>query len=439
MISTTKFSPRYFVRRSPIFYGWIIWAVAAVGTAATSPGQSYSVSLFFDFFIEDFNLDRTAASGLYGLGTFLASLSLTWVGRQIDRYGNRRVGLIIGVLFVIALVGFSFVSGPIGLLVGFMAIRGLGQGSMGLVNSTVVAQWFQQRRGRIMSLTMVVMSLFQAAYIPWLQNLLESHDWRQVWLILAAGVALTFLPLCWLLIYNRPEDFGLRPDGNTAMLSPAETQTTMAAAPLEDSWMLREALQTAVFWIFLLGKFLISAWGTGLTLHQISLFAALGHSAAVMAETYSLYALIMAGAALVFGFLIDRLRPGIIVAIQMVWFAAAMLMAMVMTEGWMLLIYALGFAIATGGSAVFDGAVWANMFGRRYLGEIRGFTITTLVAGSALGPLVFGMSFDLLGGYNPVLWFGIAWAGIAAVLALIVRQPKRRLPRNTVLPTVSSH
>jgi MFS family permease len=427
MISTSRLSTASLIKRSPIFYGWIVWAVAALGTAATSPGQSYSVSLFFDFFIEDFGLDRTTASGLYGLGTFVASLSLTWVGRKIDRYGNRRMSVIISTLFVLALIGFSFITGPIGLLVGFMSIRGLGQGALGLVNSTVIAQWFRQRRGRVMSLSMVVMSVFQAIYIPWLQGLLSSYDWRQVWLVLAAGVAVTFLPLGWLLMRNRPEDFGLQPDG----IRKAENQTA-AVEESEDNWTLREVIGTAIFWIFLLGKLLISAWGTGLTLHQLSLFAGHGHSPSVVAETYSIYALLMAGSALLFGYLIDRLRPGLIVALQMGCIAVTMLMAMVMTEGWMLFIYALTFAAATGGSMVFEGAVWANLFGRKYIGEIRGFTATTLVAGSALGPVVFGLGYDLLGGYNPVLWVGIIWAGIAAVLALVAPKPQRRVRSDAV-------
>ena len=48
------------VSASPIYYGWIIWLVALVGAICSSPGQSFSVSLFMDFFIEDFGLDRTA-------------------------------------------------------------------------------------------------------------------------------------------------------------------------------------------------------------------------------------------------------------------------------------------------------------------------------------------------------------------------------------------
>jgi MFS family permease len=420
MLSIRKMRAPGLVQRSPIYYGWVVWAVAALGTVATSPGQSYTVALFFDFFINDFGLDRSAASGLYGLGTLIASLSLTWVGRQIDRHGNRRMTPIISVLFALVLVGFSFIAGPLGLLLGFIAIRGLGQGALGLTTSTVVAQWFQQRRGQVMSLTMVVMALFQAAYVPWLQGLLETLDWRQVWVILGLGVAATILPLGWLLMRDRPEDYGMQPDGQ-----PVNTSETTPINTSADDWTLREAMGTAIFWIFLIGRLLMSAWGTGLVIHQVSLFGALGHDATVVAETYSAFALLTAGSALLFGFMVDRFRPGMIVALQMGFMMAAMLLAMVMTAGWLLLLYALSFGLAMGSGSVFEGAVWPNLFGRRYLGEIRGFTTTALVAGSAVGPIIFGLSYDYLDSYQPVLWAGIIWAAAAGVLALLARKPQR--------------
>ena len=113
------------VAASPIYYGWVVWIVALIGAIGSSPGQSFSVSLFMDFFIEDFGLDRTTVSGLYGAGTFIASRGLTWVGRQIDRFGNRRVGAVIAGLLALVLLLCATISGPIMLLFAFIGLRGL--------------------------------------------------------------------------------------------------------------------------------------------------------------------------------------------------------------------------------------------------------------------------------------------------------------------------
>ena len=125
---------------SPIYYGWIVWAVATVGWIASSPGQSFTVSLFFDFFIEDFGLSRTAVSSLYGAGTFAASLALTWVGLQIDRFGNRKMGVVIAAFFAIAVVLLSLVDRADNATAGFCRNSWFGAGRI------VVSQYHRDCR-----------------------------------------------------------------------------------------------------------------------------------------------------------------------------------------------------------------------------------------------------------------------------------------------------
>ena len=419
MIRTQSLHTSRLVNRSPIFYGWVVWAVATLGMIATSPGQSFTVSLFFDRFILDFGLDRTTVSGLYGLGTFIGALTLTWVGRQIDLRGNRLTGVIISALFALVLMALSLISGPLTLLLGFIAIRGLGQGSLSLVNSTAVAQWFKRHRGRMLSLTVVIFALFQSAYIPWLHQMLESFDWRQVWIILGLGVGLTILPITWLLMRNRPEDFGLYPDGQ----SEAEEQAQIAN---EDNWTLSEAKRTPIFWIFIAGRLLWPAWGTGLIIHVVSLFGALGYEPIIAAETLGRSALVMGLMSLVAGGLIDRFHPGRLIALQMTTYILTLVLAMGMSQPWMLVVFSIVYGMTGGIGSVFDGAVWVNLFGRQHQGAIRGFVITTQVLGSALGPVLFGLSYDFLGGYNPVLWLGIALGAFALVLSFFARKPQRQ-------------
>lgn len=421
-MTTITINKSRIVELSPIHYGWIVWLVATIGWTLTSPGQSFTVSLFFDSFIQDFGLSRTEVSGFYGLGTFLGSLSLTGFGFLIDRYGNRKLGVIIAIIFSIAVASMSLVTGPITLLLGFLAIRMFGQGALSLVNTTVMAEWFKRLRGRMMGFSLVIFALFQAAYVPWLQTQLEFRDWRDMWIILGAGVAIIVIPLTWLLMRNTPEEHGLLPDGKRV--------STKDDIELElsddDSWSLPQVMRTSVFWVFVIGRIVSPAWGTGLILHQISIFEQLGHSARTAAETYAMLTIITAISSIFFGWLVDRLRPGVVMAIQMSALIMAMIMATMMTSQILLFVYALSFGILMGGGAVFDGAVWVNLFGRKYQGSIRGFVTTILVAGTAIGPVLFGLSFDYLESYNPVLWLGVAIAVISTVAALIVPLPKRK-------------
>ena len=235
--------------------------------------------------------------------------------------------------------------------------------------------------------------------------------------MLGIGVGIIVIPLTWVLMRNKPEEYGLLPDG--------VAKNPDVAIEEEGGWTLREAMGTAIFWVFIFSRIVSPAWGTGLIIHQISIFEQVGHTARTAAETYAMITIIMAMSSLGFGVLVDKLRPGLVMALQLSALIAAMIVATSMTTQILLYIYALSFGLVMGGGGVFDGAVWANLFGRKYHGSIRGFVTTIGVAGSALGPVIFGISFDYFGGYAPVLWLGAVLACIGAIGAAIVPLPRK--------------
>lgn len=424
MISNTP-RARGVVAASPIYYGWVVWLVATIGIIATAPGQSFTVSLFIDSFIADFGLSRTEVSALFSGGTFAASLCLTFVGRMIDRYGNRTMAVLIGAVFATVLVLFSFVNGMWTLLIAFFGIRMLGQGSLGLVNSTVIVEWFKRLRGRVISMTFVSFAVFQAIYIPWLQRQLEVTDWRTMWIILAAGVFVATVPLAWLFMRNTPEEHGLLPDGDDSLKKASDV-----VEALEDSWELAEAIKNPTFWIFLYGRIISAGWGTGIIFHQISLFGELGHEASTTANTFGIITLITAAASISFGYFVDKgLRPQLHMPIQLSLLVSAMILATFMSSQLLLVPYALSFGFMMGASGVFDGSVWVNVFGRKYQGSIRGFVSTMMVVGTSIGPILFGLSFDLFASYAPVLWLGVALSVMGIIGAYFAPSPRKRKPK----------
>ena len=128
--------------------------------------------------------------------------------------------------------------------------------------------------------------------------------------------------------------------------------------------------------------------------------------------------------------MIDRVKPSYVAALQMLALLCASALAMIMREPHELIAYALAFGLGMGIGYVFDGAVWPNLFGRQFQGEIRGFVYTSSVIGSALGPAIFGLSFDVSGGYQAVLWLGAGLCLLVLLAALMTPPPRRRAAAN---------
>jgi MFS family permease len=406
----------WLVSHSPVFYGWVVWIVATIGLIATTPGQNFSVSLFIDHYIVEFGLDRTTISGLYGFGTFVAAVSLPTVGRMIDRYGNRRMSMAISGIFGVVLLASTQISGPFSILLSFIAIRSLGQGALGLVNTTAIAQWFQKRRGWMISLSLLTFAVFQRFYPPWMQQFIDQNGWQVAWLIFGVIMLVVVLPLLAIFLRDNPEDFGLDPDGQKA--PPLPEGTTQAP-----DWTLQEARRTTLFWVFMLARMLAGTWGGALIFHQISIFATLGHSPEVATSIFGQAALMTALMTLFSGWAVDHIKPGALIAIQMVALIVTCITGLTMHQEWQLFVYSLSFGAFMGIGSVFDGTVWVKLFGRSNQGAIRGVVATAMVLGTALGPLVFGWSYDNLGGYNAPLYLGVGLAVVAFVSALIVKLP----------------
>lgn len=412
------------VARFPVFYGWVVLVAATLGLILPFFGHNTTIGLFVDYFIVEFGLDRTTLSGLFGVGGFVAALGLPLVGKLTDRYGSRMIGAIAGALFAVSLIALSTATNPLALLLMFIVMRAVGLGPLWIANSTVLAQWFRSRRGRVFSITVIVTWLFQGFYVPFMQELLTTMSWRQIWQLLGLLVGLVVVPLVWLLLRNRPESYGLLPDGRV-------NSDEALTAQQEDNWTLVEARRTAVFRVFVLGRMLTPAVGSALILHQVSIFNTLGYDARIAAQTFGMLSVVAAGMSIFAGMLADRLRPGYLMVLQIATSIAVLILAATMTSPWMLVLYALAFGsnIALGG--IFDNTVWANLFGREHLGEIRGLIGTLMSAGVAIGPVMFGWCFDTFGDYNLMYLLFIGLLLVQMVLAWLVPMPRREESNET--------
>jgi len=416
------------VTRSPIYYGWIILAAAMVGRVMTSPGQTYSVSIFIEHFISDLGLSRSLVSTLYTIGTLTASLALPYVGRQIDRRGPRVMVGIVAALLAVACVYMGLVQNAIMLGIGFVLIRLLGQGSLEMVSTNTVNRWWVRRRGTVLGIAGVSFALLGSGLFPSLiHTLIRNFGWRTSYMLLGLLVASVMLPVGLVFFRRQPEDFGLLPDG--AQIEPGATPT--APVVVEEHWTSAEAVRTRAFWVISLGLASIAMLSTGLIFHAVSIFQDGGLSAEVAAVAFVPLSLTSALVTLGSGVLVDRVPVRHLLCGALFFQAISLLVAPHLQAGPMVLMYGILVGITLGLQATVSSTVWAMYFGRQHLGSITGIASLVMIAGSALGPMPMGIARDLLGSYTLTLSVAAALPMILGILALTIRRPQRQKDAET--------
>ena len=423
--------------RRRYFPGWTMVGIAAAAQFLSAPGQSYSVAVFKEPMRFSLGIGETDYSLAYAFATIISGLSLPFVGRMIDRYGARRMLPAIGILLGTACLGMSMVSNLTGLYISFSFVRSLGQGALTLVAAWLVGEWFCVRRGFATALAGFGSSL-SVMLIPLLNGaLISAYGWPTAWVVLGAlvGTVLVLPPI--LLVRDRPEELGLRPDGLDLPAAKPESpkpetvnrveQATSAEPPTEPSaephWTVGEVLRDLTFWKLLAVPATSGMVGTGLIFHQVSLLGSRGISSEGAIGLISLQAGVATFAALGAGWLTDRWQNRRLLALAMGLMATSVAIVLLMSVPWLAIVYATlaglhGSILRSTGSVV-----WLTYYGRNNQGAIRGVAMAVMIFGAAIGPLPLAFAADYYGSYDAVLLAFIAAPLAAGALVWTATPP----------------
>jgi MFS family permease len=395
-------------------------AVAGLAVFMSGPAQTYGVSAFVDPMLAELGWSRSLFSSVYAVGTLASAFTLLIVGRQIDRWGNRLVLSLAAVGLGVALLFMSAVSGGITLLIGFALLRSCGSGVLTLGARTLIPHWFVRGRGRAFSLLGLASALSLAVVPPVNEILIGASGWRGAWRVNALLIWVVLVPAIVLLVRDRPEVIGQYPDG----MPPAAGDTV--DSELERGRTLRQAARTPAFWALIGASAVPSLVVTGLSFNQVAIFTDRGLPGTLAATTFTVESLVGLPVTLLAGMLSDRVPLRHVLAAGQFCLVVAMVSLLVADTPALALVYSAWRGASNGLWMVAADVAWPAYFGRRHLGSIRGFGYAMGVAGAALGPIPFGIAFDLLGGYDPAI-LGLLALPIVATVAVFVAHPPRPL------------
>jgi MFS family permease len=164
---------------------------------------------------------------------------------------------------------------------------------------------------------------------------------------------------------------------------------------------------------------------TGLNLHVYPYVTDLGHPPVIAATVMSVIASMQLASPLAWGLLAERMDIRLAAVLRFV--VQAIGLGLAILTGNIFCLYA-GFflyGIGLGGNLVLPEILWANYFGRRSLGKVRGLGVLISQVMAAAGPPFFGFLYDLTGGYGlSFTLFGCALI-TSAFLSLMLEPPQK--------------
>jgi len=424
LISVTwPFDPK----RSPVYYGWVVWLFSTVGFLLSIPGQTMGMAVFTEPFLEAFGLTRTQLSMAYLFGTIGSSLFLTQAGRWYDRLGGRimiaasslALGLMVGYISFVDVLsrwlgGHTLVTFIL-ILLGFFGVRFFGQGVLTSCSRNVLMLWFVKRRGLVSGLRSVFVSFgFSLAPLV-LAMMIGGFGWRGALWFMALLVGLVFAVLAFIFVRDNPVSCGLIADGE----KPSDAYVAPVEAP---SKSLAEARRSPVFWIYSMSLAMHAMFGTALTFHVVAIFGEAGLPRDVAFGYFFPAAICATAANLVGSYLVDKgpLKPFLIV--MLVGFVVGGYGLINLDQSWGYWMLAAGFGTGGGLWGVTSNLAFIRFFGPLHLGEVSGFNTSISVFASAVGPFAFSLAVDHLGSYNVAAQICLAMLVVLLIAAIVLKQ-----------------
>ncbi|MEM6439851.1 MAG: MFS transporter [Pseudomonadota bacterium] len=416
-----------------LFYGWVVVAVAFV-TMGVAVSARTGFGLLLPPIIEETGWDVSVASHAFSVGFLASTAVLPVIGWAMVRYGPRAVIPLGGLLTSLGYLAAREVTTPLEFYaaLGLLAINGSMAMSY-ISHSMFLPNWFVRNRGLAIGIAFGGVGVLGAVLLPALQWLIETVGWREACLWIAACVAIGVIPLNLIFARTRPEDLGLRPDGDAA---PEPGAGPSAPDPVVDrvwarrEWTLALAMRTGRFWWLSSGYFCMLFIWYAVQQHQTLHLLQSGFDGVTAASALGMVALFGVAGQIGIGGLSDRIGREAAWAIALSGFAITALLLLAL-EGVASPVLLWSMVVAQGllgnGAAALFGAMPAEIFQGRRFPAI--FAAITLIAntGAACGVSLTGWILDVEGGYATAWWLCLALSAYSAFAIWMASPRKVRL------------
>jgi nitrate/nitrite transporter NarK len=412
--------------RRRIFYGWYIVAASVAANTIFSAAYFQGFGVLILPLERTFGWDRWVVSAAMSLRQLESGIVSPAVGFLLDRFSARKLIFWSAVISGVGFIGLGFTTGIVTFFLFFVVISlGASGVSHAVTWPVIISRWFRRNRGLATGLA-VTGPIFGSPLAILNTQIEEAYGWRVV-LFGYGALVLVGVTLLSMLVRDRPETYGLRPDGDPPEDSASIEHSTGPSRRRTDAGLtIRAVFRTKEFWLFtsyLSGTFAVNS---AVQAHMIPYFQQdIGLTAAWAAVVMSMVFIISGIGRIGGGYLLDRIDYRLVLAVvaATMGFALLYLQVVAVKTVWATLPFVLTFGVSFGCLVPMRGAVGSIMFGTRAIGGVLGLLQGGSIAAGVIGPLVMGIIFDLNGNYSAAIWGLIVVSVLMIPMSLAMASP----------------
>lgn len=390
-------------------YRWIYVPIAALMMAATFPGRTQGLGMVTESLLRDMQMDRTLYASYNLWATLLGSLFCFPAGYWLDRLGCRKVLTVILILLGTTVFAMSMVrENHFAFFLVLLLSRGLGQSALSVVSIALISKYFSKRQ---LSWSMGVYSLlvtifFMLCFAVMGGVLRSSVSWREAWF--GIGLVLIFFCVPITLLFVR----------SPTVQNEDGLETENHGIPF------RKALRSAAFWVFALSASFYGLVVSGIGLFNESILAERGfdtamyHRLLVLPIPFGLLCNLLAG------WICRYFRIHYVLAGALLPMSAALFLFPFISTVPQVYAYAILMGGTGGAVTVLFFSAWGQLFGPFEVGRIQGAAQMSTVFASALGPLLFALSYRWTATYTPVFMLSGVLTLFLALWACCIKLPQ---------------
>ncbi|MDA9347668.1 MFS transporter [Porticoccaceae bacterium] len=394
---------------SEFTYGWKSLLAATIGTmCGIFTLTNYTQGFFVGPVTSEFGWSAPQFFLSYTVLMCSGLLTGPLIGYIAQRVGLRTVGIVGLIGHSLAYVVLSLNTGSLMLwYLSWALVAILGAGSLPIIWTGVLNNWFTKHRGKAIGITMAGTGLGAFLLPPIVEFLITNHGWRTAYRGIGLGALLISLPIVFAL-------FKEKPDSSTA------TDGEVMANKVE-TWGLttKDAMRTRQFWILGAVLFLTVIVVAGLLSNFERIMTEQGFERSSIAQIAAVMGLTVIIGRLMVGALVDRFwAPGVAACFFLV--ATLGLLILVGTQVTMAtaLLVAVMIGLAAGAELDLLAYLTGKYFGPAHYPAIFGLIIAFFTVGAGIAPPLFGMAAQMFQGYGTMLSISIGLLLVSILLFL---------------------